>query len=144
MPTINPYVGEFEGRRSVPSMGGVGVRTPTFHAFHQKSKLRIAGNRTNHIYIIENKSRICSGMWLLTLIVNHQNPYNTANSSILTHRQHRQSISPRQINQITRAVPPSHRPKLLPFVVKFHPTPQITLPLTIRSQIYSSHYFCPR
>ena len=30
MPEIRPYVGEFEGRRSVPSMGGVGVRTPTF------------------------------------------------------------------------------------------------------------------
>jgi hypothetical protein len=29
---INPYVGEFEGRRSVPSMGGVGVRTPTLHS----------------------------------------------------------------------------------------------------------------
>jgi hypothetical protein len=38
MPEINPYVGEFEGRRSVPSMGGVGVRTPTFQSSHQKSK----------------------------------------------------------------------------------------------------------
>jgi hypothetical protein len=42
MPEINPYVGEFEGRRSVPSMGGVGVRTPTFHAYYQESKFGIA------------------------------------------------------------------------------------------------------
>ena len=42
MPETNPYVGEFEGRRSVTSMGGVGVRTPTFHIYYQESKAETA------------------------------------------------------------------------------------------------------
>jgi hypothetical protein len=53
---INPYVGEFEGRRSVPSMGGVGVRTPTFHAYRQKSKFGIADQFLQPIEVSFNLS----------------------------------------------------------------------------------------
>ena len=56
MPEINPYVGEFVGRRSVPSMGGVGVRTPTFYALHQKSKFGIADKSETPVKIIEDKN----------------------------------------------------------------------------------------
>jgi hypothetical protein len=42
MPEIDPYVGEFEGTERLPSMGGVGVRTPTFRVYYQESIFGIA------------------------------------------------------------------------------------------------------